>query len=187
VLLIEADLRRPELAAGRGLNSAPGLAQLVTGEGSLERFVQKPPSPNGATADADAVPDVLTAGASPRGTGDGGAYELLDPVAMGDVLRAVEHQYDYVVVITPPLGQVADAIPLVSYVDGVLVVSGQGKVTRDAAESLRDLLRALEAPVLGLVLVGAKPGTVITSLDPRPALRRSSQHSGGRAPSRSGS
>jgi tyrosine-protein kinase len=187
VLLIEADMRHPEMAATRGLSARPGLAQVVAGERSLPESVQKPDVGNGAAGAVDNLPDVLTAGVSPRDSSDGGPYEMLDTRAMVDVLRAVDDQYDYVVIDTPPLGQVADAIPLVSHVDGVLVVSARGKATRTAAESLRDLLRALDAPLLGVVLVGAKPGTVITSLDPRPARRRSAQQSGGRTPSRSGS
>jgi non-specific protein-tyrosine kinase len=178
-------MRRPEVASTRGLDSQPGLAQLVAGEQSLAECVQKPLPGNGASASS--FPDVLTAGVSSREAGAGAPYELLDAAAMVDVLRAVDAEYDYVVIDTPPLGEVADAIPLVSQVDGVLVVSRRGKTTRTAAESLRDLLRALDAPVLGVVLIGAKPGTVITPADPRLGRRRAGQQSAARAPSRSGS
>jgi Mrp family chromosome partitioning ATPase len=188
VLLIEADLRRPELAVKRGLAADPGLAQVVSGDRSLAESVQKPGSSNGSSVDS--VPDVLTAGVPvARKSNDGAvAFDLLDTDAMADLLREADESYDYVVIDTPALGEVADAIPLVSQVDGVLVVSRRGKVTRSAAESLRDLLRGLGAPVLGVVLVGAKPGTDATMVDPRTARRSAAGAQSGRRPaSRSGS
>jgi capsular exopolysaccharide synthesis family protein len=182
VLLIEADMRKAELASVRGLAAQPGLSQIVAGERTLAESVQQPPSPNGDSSARETLPDVLTAGVpSPRGAGEDAPYELLGADAMADILREADEQYDYVVIDTPPLGEVADAIPLVRHVDGVLVVSRRGKVTRGAAESLRDLLRALGAPVLGVVLIGTKRGTEIPVSDARSGRRRSGQ------PMRSGS
>jgi hypothetical protein len=63
----------------------------------------------------------------------------------------LDGRYDLVVIDTPPAAMIADAIPLMKLVDGVIVVGQIGKTTRDEAVHLRDQLRELDAPALGVV------------------------------------
>jgi Mrp family chromosome partitioning ATPase len=56
------------------------------------------------------------------------------------------------VIDTAPLSLVADAIPLMKRVDGVIVVSRLGLSRRDASSRLRDRLDKLGAPMLGVVV-----------------------------------
>jgi Mrp family chromosome partitioning ATPase len=60
--------------------------------------------------------------------------------------------YDLVIVDTPPVSVVADAMPIVAKVDGVIVVSWIGASTRDGAHHLRSELESLAAPTLGVVV-----------------------------------
>jgi Mrp family chromosome partitioning ATPase len=103
------------------------------------------------------VLDVLVAGEiPPPNTG-----ELTESHAMEAVLERAGATYDLVVVDTPPLGVVADAVPLLTKVDGVIVVGRVGKSRRDTAEQLRTKLLSLRAPVLGIVanaVIGADRG-----------------------------
>jgi len=62
------------------------------------------------------------------------------------------------VIDSPPTGVVSDAFPLLSKVDGVLVVARMGNTTRDASERLREQLQRLNAPVLGVVANAIKLG-----------------------------
>ena len=165
VLLIETNLRSPSLGRTRGLAPAPGLAQVLQGDASLETVVQVAPSDNGDAPGRESGPDVVTAGIAEAR--DGVPYELLDADAMVEVLRQADEQYDYVVVDTAPLGAVADAIPLVRHVDGVLVVARRRRTTRTAAEGLRELLRALGAPVVGVVAIGGKSSGELGGAEPR--------------------
>jgi Mrp family chromosome partitioning ATPase len=71
---------------------------------------------------------------------------------MKEVLRRSEGSYDLVVIDTPPLAVLADAVPLVKEVSGVIVVTRMRKTTRDASRRLHQQLQRLEAPVLGVVL-----------------------------------
>ena len=73
---------------------------------------------------------------------------------MRRLLRQVEQLYDLVVIDTPPTAYVADAIPLMTQVTGVIVVTQLGRSNRDEAESLREQLHNVHAPVLGVVLNG---------------------------------
>ncbi len=70
---------------------------------------------------------------------------------MASLLEQVRATYDLVVLDTPPLGVVADAIPLLKRVDGVIIVGRVGTSRRDAAEQLHERLTSLHSPVLGVV------------------------------------
>jgi capsular exopolysaccharide synthesis family protein len=93
--------------------------------------------------------DVIFAGALPPNPD-----ELVESESMREILRATEERYDLVVIDTPPTAVVADAIPLIKEVSGVLVVGRLEKTTRDAAQHLAQQLSNLEARVLGIVVNG---------------------------------
>ena len=149
-LLIEADLRLPNLAAHYGLRAVPGLAELLIGTVDPPKAIQSIPIAtrvNGSTAEVSL--DVLLAGHPPPNPA-----ELLQSKAMAELLSWAAEHYELVVIDTPPLSVVSDAVPLLAQVDGVVVVSQLGKNTRDAAAFLRDRLAAVNAPVLGVVANG---------------------------------
>ena len=56
--------------------------------------------------------------------------ELIESQAMESLLQEARASYDLVIVDTPPLTLIADAVPLVTKVDGVIVVSRVGKSSR---------------------------------------------------------
>ena len=82
--------------------------------------------------------------------------ELIESGAMADLLSWAKEHYEFVVIDTPPVAVVSDAMPLLRQVDGVILVSKLGKNTRDAAAYLRDRLRGVNAPLLGVVANGVK-------------------------------
>ena len=82
--------------------------------------------------------------------------ELIESNAMSDLLSWAAEHYDLVVIDTPPLSVVSDAIPLLPKVDGVLIVSALGKNTRDAAAFLRERMAGVNASLLGVVANGVK-------------------------------
>ncbi len=77
---------------------------------------------------------------------------------MDAVLERVESSYDLVIIDTPPFNAIPDAFPLLTKVDGVVVVGWIGTSKRDAAERLHQTLVASGAPTLGLIANGSKPG-----------------------------
>src|SRR3954452_150841 len=146
VLLVEADARHPTLAERHGLLAAPGLAGLLHDGVALEHAVTPVDAP------APGALDVLPA----RGAGS----MLTSLHATGrlvELLREEVGAYDLVVVDAPPLRMAAEAIPLSTAVDGVLIVSRAGRTTRDGLLDVLGELRRLQAPVLGIVRDG---GTV---------------------------
>jgi capsular exopolysaccharide synthesis family protein len=95
--------------------------------------------------------DVLLAGTIPPNP-----VELLESKRMVELLDIADGIYDIVILDTPPIGVVSDAIPLVRRVDGVVVISRVGVSRRDHATRLMKRVRGLGANVLGVVANGLK-------------------------------
>ena len=148
-LLIEADLRRPGLTVQAGRPS-PGLSALLSQQASLEEVLEASRALKGDGPRAVRNLDVIFAGTLPPNPD-----ELIESQRMREVLHAAEERYGLVVVDTPPTSVVADAIPLVREVSGVVVIGRLGQTSRDAASQLASQLANLHARVLGIVVNGA--------------------------------
>jgi succinoglycan biosynthesis transport protein ExoP len=150
VLLIEADLRRPTLAQNIGVEPSGGLSLVLSEAQTLDEAllrIESPPSDPDAPAP---VIDVLLAGPTPPNP-----TELIESARMGALLDEAASTYDLVIIDTPPVAVVADAIPLTRRVSGAIVVARINHTTRPDAVGLRDQLEQLDAPVLGVVVNGA--------------------------------
>src|SRR3954468_13123863 len=153
VLLLEADLRRPNLKTRMKLSGDNGLSQVLAGTRSLRSAIEQV-EVAGSTGERRVL-SVLASGPIPPNPTD-----LIESDRMRQVLKAVGEKYDLVVIDTPPTSVVSDAIPLVKSVDGVLVVARLGKTTRDASVHLRDQLNNLGAYVLGVVVNSVTRGSM---------------------------
>jgi Mrp family chromosome partitioning ATPase len=69
-------------------------------------------------------------------------------------MRAATQSYELVVIDTPPLSVVSDAIPFAKLADGVIVVSQNARVTPKQIARLRDQLRSLDTRLIGIVANG---------------------------------
>ncbi len=175
VLLLEVDLRHPMLTRHLDLQPGPGLTDVLIGTVPMDEATQ--------SADVEAPPgegimgrtlDVLVAGAvlSPN------PGELLKSHAMDAVLKHVKTAYDFVVIDTPPLTVVSDAFPLLTKVDGVVIVGWIGHSRRDAAERLHQILASSGAPLLGVIANGAGgPGYYAYAGDDKPPTAVASANS----------
>jgi tyrosine-protein kinase len=145
-LLLEADLRHPSLGLRLGLADSRGLSQVLAGNPrSLQSVVNQVPV--SGFRDGGRTLDVVLAGALPPNSTD-----LMESERMREILKEAEREYELVVIDTPPTSVVSDAIPLVTQVSGVIVVSRLEKTTREAASHLHSQLEHLDAPVLGVVM-----------------------------------
>lgn len=151
VLLLEADLRRPTFTSRLGAGPQQvGLTEVLTHSAPVAtalRRVSVGVARDGAT-DRRGF-DLISAGFLPPNPG-----ELLESQRMHELLERLGPTYDLVIIDTPPLLVVSDAIPLIKRVDGVLIVSRLGSIKRDSARQLRAQLDGLDAPVLGVVANG---------------------------------
>jgi capsular exopolysaccharide synthesis family protein len=155
VLLLEVDLRQPALGQQLGIQSGPGLAGVLIGTISMDDGIQSVPV-GGSLDEAPALHmlDVLPAGAPlPPNPG-----ELLASRALDIVLARARSTYDLVVLDTPPLTAVSDAFPLLTQVDGIVIVGRIGHTRRGAVEQLHQVLASSGAPLLGVIANDSKSG-----------------------------
>jgi polysaccharide biosynthesis transport protein len=151
VALVEADLRRPSLADRYDLEHAPGLAEALQGEVSISAAMQTI-LPIPGTANPVGHPrslHVIVAGQPAPNP-----WALMQSSVMARVLDVLRKDHDLVVIDTPPIPHVADAISLLRHVDGVLVTASVNSTRGPDASRLRDQLLGLDAHVLGVVANG---------------------------------
>jgi capsular exopolysaccharide synthesis family protein len=138
VLLVDADMRRPRIHRIFGLPNTEGLSSLILGDGALPDLVK----PSGIANLA-----VLPCGPVPPNPA-----ELLHTAAFRRILAEISAQYDRVIIDSPPIGVVADAVVVSTQVDGCLMVLKAGRTSRDVARHAVKQLRDVNAPLFGAVL-----------------------------------
>lgn len=138
VLMVDGDMRRPQVARTFGLESIVGLTTVLIGSIDLEDAIQDGP--------VDTL-SVLTSGAIPPNPS-----ELLQSQSMRDLLERAKKEYDVIVIDTPPLLPVTDAALIAAQADGALVVVRHGSTTRDQLRHSIERLEAVDARALGVVL-----------------------------------
>ena len=136
-LLIDADLRKPQVGRHLELPLKPGLGDVLVGESTVEEAAHTI-----ATGLA-----VLTAGSEVPSPAD-----LMTTPTLAAVFEQLRCEYQYIVVDTPPIGAVADALILAGSADGVVVVTGAEMVPRKAVAHTLERLAESGARVLGVVL-----------------------------------
>jgi capsular exopolysaccharide synthesis family protein len=139
VLLVDADLRKPGLYREFGIANAPGLSELLSDATATEFAVNQ----------LERIPNlsVLPGGLSPAM-----AAEMLGSAKLRTLMESWREQYDYVIVDTPPILAVTDAVRLSAQADSVLLVIRSGQTPRHALARSCDLLNQADAPVLGIVV-----------------------------------
>lgn len=135
-LLIDSDLRRPQLHTHFQLDRSPGFNEVLQ---------------NQVTATA-AMKEIrphlfcLTAGASPTNL-----YENIHTYA-ASVLQSVQNNFDYILIDTPPLGLTADALILSRQATSMILVVSLHHTPRKILQQIAQRIRALNIPLHGLVI-----------------------------------
>jgi capsular exopolysaccharide synthesis family protein len=152
VLLVEGDLRKPTLASALEVTSSRGLADVLAGTAAIEDVVQEVAVKNvGAGTTPARVIEVVFAGTG--SAADRGAWERF-----GALIESLEATYDLIVIDTPPLVTIPDAVPLLPHVDGVIVIGRLGNTPRAALLRLKEQLATLDAQAVGLVVNSVETG-----------------------------
>lgn len=137
-LLVDADLRQPQVATLLGLENTVGLTTLLVGNVGIDDAVQR---------HAQSGLSVLTSGAKPPNPA-----ELLQSHAMTELTAQLRERYDVIVFDAPPLLPVTDAALIAAETDGAILVIRHGKTTKEQAGGAVERLRAVDTRLLGVVL-----------------------------------
>jgi capsular exopolysaccharide synthesis family protein len=138
VLLVDADMRHPDLHGILGVPQAPGLSDLLVGGVGVTDVVRPTRIPGLSVIPAGPVPT--------------NPAELLFSPRFGQALAALGERFAHVVIDTPPMLGVSDSLVLAPRVDGVILVLRHGHAGRDAAQRAVQMLGSVRARVLGVVL-----------------------------------
>lgn len=142
VVLVEADMHRHDGNDASGRRR--GLSTVLAGddlEESLKAVVVEP-----AGGGSRLAITWLPSGPVPPN-----ASELLESDRMQAVLVDLQSRFDLVIIDSPPLGVMSDALPLVNQVSGVIAVSALGKTTDWAVAELARAVRRHDGNLLGVV------------------------------------
>lgn len=164
VVLMDLDLRRPTLDRFFDATGRPGLTDVALGHVDLEGALLDVPldgddsSPVLAAdgglrrlSQSDGRLEVLTTGPLPPDPGG-----FIGSAALTEVLDALRPRADIVIVDTPPVLPVGDAMTLSAKLDGIVIVSRLNLATRPMLVELRRQLEASPAAKLGLVVSQAE-------------------------------
>ena len=142
VLLIDSDLRKPKVNRFFNLKNTPGLTNYLGKMCELEDIIQFTENSNlSVICGGIIVPN---------------PSELLASQAMADMLKGLENDYDYIIMDTPPINIVIDALPLAKVADGVVIVVKEGSSTHPELAKTIEKLERVDAKILGIILNGAK-------------------------------
>jgi len=138
VVAIDADLRIPALHKVFELPNEVGLSSVLEQQATLEEALQDAGIPG---------LQVLTSGPLPSNP-----TELLGTPEMGLLVHQLVQESDMVLLDTPSLLAVADAVVLAPVVDGVTVVVGLGQTRREAFEAALKQLADVKARPVGVIV-----------------------------------
>jgi capsular exopolysaccharide synthesis family protein len=139
VMLIDADMRRPGLHRTMGLPNDVGLSHVLTGQGRIRDAVQRTSDPNLY---------VMTAGRTPPNPS-----ELLSSARMKHLIANLKTSpFDWVIIDTPPVLAVTDAVIVAPYVAGLVFVVGSEMTRRAHAERAIETILSGKPNIIGAVL-----------------------------------
>jgi capsular exopolysaccharide synthesis family protein len=141
-LILDADMRRPQLAKAMELPEGDGLSTYLIGECPMEGIIRRTDIPG---------LDAITAGPIPPNP-----LELIESVRMSELLRVLRDRYDHVVVDASPMGLVSEFKVLVKHLDVTLYVVRQGYTRRGMLRPLSEIVREGKLRNVDIVLNDVK-------------------------------
>lgn len=139
VLIIDADLRKSSLGMRFGLPTyQPGLANVLSGTDTIQHCIVKDVKPN---------VDVMPAGAVPLNP-----QELLASAQFAQLLTELKTQYGKIIIDTPPVHAVSDALIITSLCDATVLVVKAGHTRSEAIKLTLAKLNQARSKVFGVVL-----------------------------------
>ena len=133
-LLIDADMRRPQVNRLLGVSSQDGLSNLLAGVG--ECYIN--------TIEEYSL-DFITSGKNPPNPA-----ELLS-ANIASKLEKLKAQYDYIIIDTPPVNSVADAQIIAPHADGIAIVVHMGTTKAPELMHAEDVLINSGGKIIGII------------------------------------
>ena len=146
VLLIDGDLRKPKVHHYFSIPNAPGLTNYL-GSSVNSRSMQQLDLFSIVHPTEYANLSVITSGSIPPNPA-----EILGSEPMSEFLKKASEHYDYIIIDTPPINVVSDALPVIRESDGVVLVVRANSSTHPELQKALDSLKFIDAKILGFVV-----------------------------------
>jgi succinoglycan biosynthesis transport protein ExoP len=140
VILLDCDMRKPSLHKVFGLPRDKGMSSILVGNCEVKDALLNTPVPN---------LDMIPCGPIPPNPS-----EILGSPRMAKLLELLRKSYSRVIVDTPPITAVTDAVVIGRLVDGAVIVVRAGATPREIVRNGLIQLKAVSSPILGVVLNG---------------------------------
>ena len=140
VLLVDCDLRRPNVHNIFKVENTSGLSNIIGKMVEFEDVVNRNVIPN---------LDILTSGTIPPNPS-----ELLCSPRFVKLIEGLSDEYDYIIFDTPPIGVVADALLLKDLVAGFVVVLRERSTTPGDIQNTLESFKLADSKILGFIKVG---------------------------------
>lgn len=138
VLLIDCDLRRPRLHHLLGIGRDKGITNVLVGNSDLDDVIVET--------------SIANLYAIPCGPIPPNPSELLGAKQMGITLDILSEKFDRIIIDTPPISAVTDAVVMAKYVDRVIVVVRANNTRYEMVNNAMKHLASINAVVLGAIL-----------------------------------
>ncbi|MCA1032237.1 CpsD/CapB family tyrosine-protein kinase [Bacillus timonensis] len=143
VLLIDADLRRPNIYKMFGLSNEIGLSNVLSNMSYVENAICNS--------------DIANLSILPSGPIPPNPSELLSSNTMKEIIDEVKDDYDIVLFDTPAILDVSDSQLIADLCQGAILVIRSGKTNRDNAIKAKEKLLNTNARLLGVLLNDGNP------------------------------
>ena len=148
VVLIDGDFRKPQVATRLGVEPRAGIESVLLGDASLDDALVKVPIEGAGEYGRLFVLPCTSPPPNPS--------VLLGSGQMKSLLAELSEQADIVLIDTPPVLTVSDAIPLLERVSGTVLVARLDYSTRDGVQKARNVIKTARGEILGIVATAAK-------------------------------
>jgi capsular exopolysaccharide synthesis family protein len=138
VLLVDTDLRRPRLHKSLGISKQRGLTNLLLGDADIDDVIKSTDIPNLY---------VLPAGPQPPNP-----VELLLTKRFQQVLADLEARFERILLDSPPVLAVTDAVVLSRLSSGVIMIAQAGKTHIGDVQGASKQFKDVDAPILGVIM-----------------------------------
>jgi len=138
VIIVDCDLRKPRIHKFFTISNQVGLTDILLKGDDYIPYVYKTPHANLFVLPSGNIPS--------------NPSELLNSDTMRRFIERLKVDYDYVLIDTPPVVPVTDAVILSTYIDRVILVCASGQLDIELGKKAKDALVKVGANILGVVL-----------------------------------
>lgn len=141
VLIIDGDMRRPQIHKNFGISNQNGLSRILSSSLNEDEILDL------VQMDNDTGVHVITSGSIPPNPA-----ELLGSDRMKKTLNVFVAHFDFVIMDSPPVITCTDAILMASIAEGTILVVKSGKTPGQLAQRVKQKLGEINAKIIGTVL-----------------------------------